>query len=256
MCPPCAKQYEVIDGILIMKAEFNGPNAAAAGFYDGPLWQKFKFWERVFFWFQGGERRGRNQYMKHLPIKPGEMLGVSAIGAGNDLNFVPETCPVVGVDISVIQLKECLKRFPKRDLTLVLGEAERFPMPDRSVDHSLSAGGFNFFNEPIQSLREMVRITRPGGTIVVSDEMPETGAKAQQKPMAKKWVEKTFGDDFSKVVFDRGTLPLNDVFSAAFSNWKMHSLWRGSGYCAVATVMEADHEALKRPAPTVAGSPS
>ncbi len=253
-CSGCQKTYPVIDGILRMNNNFDAVNAAGASFYDSKLWPKVRFWEQVFFWFHGGETRARRQYMKFLPAQPGQRIAIAGVGVGSDLKFIPPTCPIVGLDISIVQLQKCAANFPDRDLTLLLGEAERWPMPDRSVDHTQSGGGFNYFSDLVGSLREMVRITKVGGSVVVSDEVPKAASEAQQKKHVRRVIENALGDDFSKVVIGRGMIPLNDVFNAAFSNWQMHSIWRGAGYCAVATVTEADHEALKRPAPM--GSPS
>ncbi len=248
-CSACHKTYPVIDGILRMNSNFDPVNAAGASFYDSKLWPKVRFWEQVFFWFHGGETRARRQYMKFLPAQPGQRIAIAGVGVGSDLKFIPPTCPIVGLDISIVQLQKCAANFPDRDLTLLLGEAERWPMPDKSVDHTQSGGGFNYFSDMVGSLREMVRITKVGGSIVVSDEVPKAASEAQQKKHVRRVIESALGDDFSKVVIDRGMIPLNDVFNAAFSNWQMQSIWRGSGYCAVATVTEADHEALKHPAP-------
>lgn len=44
---------------------------------------------------------------------------------------------------------------------------------DRTFDAVLSIGGFNHFNDPEGALREMVRVVRPGATIVLSDELPD-----------------------------------------------------------------------------------
>lgn len=255
-CTACQKSYPVDSGVIRMSDAFDAVNAAGANFYDSPLWKKVRFWEQVFFWFHGGENRARKQYMKFFNPQPGQRIAVAAIGVGSELKYMPVECPVVGLDISIVQLRKCAEHAAKRDLTLILGEAEHWPMPDKSVDHTQSGGGFNYFSDMVGSLREMVRITKVGGSIVVSDEIPKAASDAQQKKHVRKVIEGALGDEFSKVVIGRGMIPLNDVFNAAFSNWQMHSIWRGSGYCAVATVTEADHAALQRPAPTLTGNAS
>ena len=37
---------------------------------------------------------------------------------------------------------------------------------------SSGIGGFNYFDDPERSLREMARVVRPGGSVVISDEVP------------------------------------------------------------------------------------
>jgi ubiquinone/menaquinone biosynthesis C-methylase UbiE len=244
VCTACGAEYRVQDGILIAQRSFAGANDAAAKFYDGALWSRFKFWERLFFWLQGGEHRARRQYMKFLPAVAGQRIGITAVGAGNELEFIPVSCAVIGVDISIAQLRECAQRYGDRRVALILGEAERLPFADRCVDHSLSAGAFNFFRDPVGALRELVRITRPGGTVIVSDEIPRSRQAWQKRRFVRRFTQRLLGEQFSTVVFNRPETPMTQIFASAFSDWEMHSMWRGSGYCAVAQITEADHAAL------------
>uniref|UniRef100_A0A7C2K0P1 Class I SAM-dependent methyltransferase n=1 Tax=Schlesneria paludicola TaxID=360056 RepID=A0A7C2K0P1_9PLAN len=244
VCPTCQAEYPVRDGLFIAQSRFEGANDAAAKFYDGKQWTRFKFWENLFFLFQGGERRARQEYMRHLPATAGQWIGVTAVGAGNELAFLPESCTILGIDISREQLRECQQRFGNRRMFLALGEAERLPFADRCVDHAVCSGAFNFFRDPVGALRELVRITRPGGTIIVSDEVPRSRDTWQKRRFIRRFMKRLLGDDFSQVVFDRPDTPLEEIFGSVFHDWKMHSMWRGSGYFAVARVSEADHAAL------------
>ena len=81
---------------------------------------------------------------------------------------------VVGVDISRGPARELPARTPRGGTwRSCLGEAEDLPVRDGRFDAALSIGAFNYFNDPERALREMVRAVRPGGTIVVSDEVPD-----------------------------------------------------------------------------------
>ena len=44
---------------------------------------------------------------------------------------------------------------------------------DHSFDAVLCVGGFNYFSDPLTAMREMARVARPGGRIVVADELPD-----------------------------------------------------------------------------------
>ena len=48
------------------------------------------------------------------------------------------------------------------------GRAEALPFPDASFDRVVSQFGFMFFEDPAEALREMRRVLRPGGGIVVA----------------------------------------------------------------------------------------
>ncbi len=160
------------NGVLIVKDQVSDNNKVAVDFYNSPLWPKFRFWEWFTFLCNGGEKRSRDKVLRHLPKQANLKLLDVAIGDGVYLDWLPADWSVVGIDVSTSQLDACRKRAVGRDLTLILGEAEDLPVQDGRFDAALSIGGFNYFNDPEKALREMVRAVKPGGTIVVSDELP------------------------------------------------------------------------------------
>ncbi len=97
--------------------------------------------------------------------------------------------------------------------SLILGEAEDLPVQDGQFDAALSIGGFNYFNDPEKALREMARAVKPGGTIVVSDEIPNlTDRMLFRKiglPGVDRWIVSKMlklGDDFTDMVEKYRTL--------------------------------------------------
>jgi len=171
-CDACGRVYPIRDGVLVVNEEPAADNRIAADFYNSPLWPKFRFWEWMFWLGHGGERRCRDVILRHLPQQHGLKLLDVAIGDGAYTSWLPRDWSIVGVDVSTVQLTNCRKRNPQRDLRLALGEAELLPFRDRQFDAVLSIGGFNHFSDPEAALREMVRVVRPGSTIVISDEVP------------------------------------------------------------------------------------
>ena len=55
---------------------------------------------------------------------------------------------------------------------LARAEAERLPFDDATFDACWTIGGFTYFRDHEAALREMRRVTRPGGPVVVADEVP------------------------------------------------------------------------------------
>src|SRR5262249_45872998 len=176
------------DGVLVVKDQLTDNNKVVQDFYNSPLWPKFRFWEWFTFLCNGGERRSRNKILRHLPQTPGLRLLDVAIGDGVYLPWLPTTWDIVGIDISTFQLGNCRRRAEGRNLPLALGEAEDLPFRDHRFDCVLSIGAFNYFNDPERALREMVRVVRPGGPIIISDEVPNLtdrmlGHKLKIKPL-------------------------------------------------------------------------
>ena len=82
------------------------------------------------------------------------------------------TWTVHGVDIARTQLEACRRLHPSTTGRLAWAEAEGLPFADATFDACWSVGGFNYFRDHEAALREMRRVTRPGGPVVVADELP------------------------------------------------------------------------------------
>lgn len=248
-CGSCGRSYPVRDEVVIVEEEQSGNNEIAREFYDGPLWPKFRFWEWFTFVCNGGERRSRQRVLRHLPQKAGLKLLDVAVGDGVYLPWLPEDWEIVGIDISPVQLAGCRDRAGDRPLTLTQGGAENLPYRDGYFDAILSIGGFNYFNDPERSLREMARVTRPGGTIVISDEVPDLtdylpGHKFNLGPLKKLerwWIARRMhlGDEFTDLVDRYRDLDVAAIGRRVLPDCRYELIWRGAGYVMVGTVPES-----------------
>jgi ubiquinone/menaquinone biosynthesis C-methylase UbiE len=239
-CTVCARHYPIRDGVLETLQTLDGNNKVAADFYNGPLWPRFRFWEWFTFLVNGGERRARRHIMKHLSNLSGTRLLEVAIGDGSNVPLIPDDCQIYGNDISTVQLGDCRRRFPQRDLRLVLGEAEGLPFRDHTFDNVLSVGAFNYFNDPLKSLKEMARVVKPGGLVVVSDEVPNLPNRMIGNwvglPKLDRWIMSRclhLGPEFTDMVDRHRDLKLEPIAQEALDDWQIHSLWFKVGYCIV-----------------------
>jgi ubiquinone/menaquinone biosynthesis C-methylase UbiE len=248
VCGACGRVYPVRGGVLVVREQNEGNNQVVRDFYNGPLWPKFRFWEWFTFLCNGGERRSRNKVLRHLPSGPGLKLLDVAIGDGVYVDWLPRDWSIVGIDISTAQLAACRARAGDRDLPLVLGEAEDLPFQDGRFDAVLSIGGFNYFNDPERSLREMVRVTKPGGTIVISDEVPNLTDRmpghflrlkplmALERRMVARWMH--LGEAFTDIVERHRDLDVAAIGRKVLPNCRYEQIWQGVGYVLVGTAGE------------------
>lgn len=239
-CAGCGRDYPIRDGVLVIKDEPTADNLIARDFYNSALWPKFRFWEWFFFLCNGGERRSRNVILKHLPQQDQIKLLDVAIGDGVYHAWLPRAWSVVGIDVSSGQLRANQRRNPDRDLKLILGEAEHLPFEDHYFDAVLSIGGFNHFNDPEASLREMVRVARPGAPIVISDEMPNlTDRMLGHKlgvPGIDRWIVSklmNLGDAFTDLVERNRHIDIAAIGARVLKDCQYQLIWRGSGYLMV-----------------------
>ncbi|WP_165219831.1 class I SAM-dependent methyltransferase [Aquisphaera insulae] len=237
------------DGILDAIGVLSGRNRIAADFYDGPGWIRFRKWERLFLAFQGGARRSRMQILRHLVESlqdaPARVLEVG-IGDGENLRFLPESWTIHGVDIARTQLVACRGRYPRMDGRLAWAEAEHLPYPDGSFDACYSVGGFNYYGNHAASIREMRRVTREGGPVVVADEVPGLqragiGHLIGRPSIDKAWL-RALGLDaaFVDMVVDLGLDP-PALAAAELPGLVRVPIWNRLGYCLI-------HPAPGRPA--------
>ena len=173
-CSTCNREYPRRDGITEACNPLRGRNRIVAAFYDGPGWLQFRKWERLFLTLQGGTRRARMSILRHLDVPNRQSARVLEVGFGDgeNLRFLPASWSVYGIDIAQTQLAACFRRFPAMKGRLAWAEAESLPFPDGTFDASYSIGGFTYYEDHPSALREMRRVTRDDGPVVVADEIP------------------------------------------------------------------------------------
>lgn len=246
-CPRCGRDFPVRDGILEAIDALSGRNRIVADFYDGPGWRRFRPWEQGFLVLQGGVRRARMQILRHLVDAAGpDAIGLEVgIGSGENLAFLPAGWTVHGVDIARTQLRACIDGHPRMAGRLAWAEAERLPFDDATFDLCWTVGGFTYFRDHEAALREMRRVTRPGGTIVVADEV--TGLHRAGLghligvPKFDAWWLGLLGLDraFVDMVLGFHDDPVA-IARRVRPSAGLHRIWHGLGYCLVDRVGDGD----------------
>lgn len=238
-CESCGRAFPIERGVLHLKMQYQGNNAIAADYYNGSLWPKFRFWEWVAHLPRGGERKARNEVLRHLPNLSGTKLLDVAMGDGRNLPQIPRDCQVWGVDISRVLLEKSLRDYPDRNLRLIVGEAEALPFPDNTFDNMFSLGALNHVNDPGKALLEMARVVKPDGLIVVADELPDLPNRQIAHKLGlyklQKWIlsKVFFLGPMSDVILEHTDLKIEPLVAGALRDWKIHKIWGGLGYVIV-----------------------
>jgi ubiquinone/menaquinone biosynthesis C-methylase UbiE len=122
------------------------------------------------------EEAVRQGMVSHLGlVKTSRVLDV-ACGTGRDSAHIATQLGPEGElflqDLSAAMLKQCRHRLKPFNVPTAfsVGNACYLAFPDRHFDAVFSFGGLNVFDDIKRSLQEMVRVTKPGGRIVVGDE--------------------------------------------------------------------------------------
>lgn len=116
----------------------------------------------------GQDRRWRTATRRAVGAAPGDRVLDLAAGTGTSSEpFAADGVRVVPCDFSVGMLEVGKTRRP--DLPFVAGDATRLPFADESFDAVTISFGLRNVVDPDAALAEMLRVTRPGGRLVVCE---------------------------------------------------------------------------------------
>jgi phosphatidylethanolamine/phosphatidyl-N-methylethanolamine N-methyltransferase len=106
-----------------------------------------------------------------MNLKPGQRVLEVGVGTGLSLAEYPNDVKVTGIDISAAMLDKARDRIERRKLSQVealeIMDAQSMTFEDSSFDAVISMYIMSVVPDPVQVIREMGRVCRPGGSIVV-----------------------------------------------------------------------------------------
>jgi demethylmenaquinone methyltransferase/2-methoxy-6-polyprenyl-1,4-benzoquinol methylase len=137
----------------------------------------------------GQDRLWRRAVVKAVDAKPGERILDIAAGTGTSSEpWANEEIEVVPADFSLGMLRVGRRRRP--DMAFTAADAMSLPFADESFDVVTMSFGLRNVADPETALREFLRVTKPGGRLLVCE--------------------------FSQ--------PVNKVFRTVYSNYLMRAL--------------------------------
>jgi ubiquinone/menaquinone biosynthesis C-methylase UbiE len=124
-------------------------------------------------------------------VKPSHRVLDLACGPGFvALEFAKHAREVVGVDLTAEMLKQAralARREDFKNVTFRGADVNRLPLPNGSFDLVVTRASFHHFVEPERVLKEMVRVLRPDGRILISD---NTSKNDPEKSRLQNTIEK------------------------------------------------------------------
>jgi demethylmenaquinone methyltransferase / 2-methoxy-6-polyprenyl-1,4-benzoquinol methylase len=116
----------------------------------------------------GQDRRWRRAVVRAVDARPGErVLDLAAGTATSSEPFADAGVRTVASDFSLGMLRVGRRRRP--DLSLVAGDGTRLPFADDAFDAVTISFGLRNIVDHRAGLAEMLRVTRPGGRLVVCE---------------------------------------------------------------------------------------
>lgn len=104
-------------------------------------------------------------------VRDGDTVADIGCGTGALTLAVAAAAPssrVVGIDRAEPFVAFAREHHQQERIRFEVGDAQQLPLPDGAFDRTLSLLILNFIPDPAQALREMIRVTRSGGTIAAA----------------------------------------------------------------------------------------
>ncbi|MBI2152205.1 MAG: class I SAM-dependent methyltransferase [Candidatus Rokubacteria bacterium] len=113
---------------------------------------------------------GRVAAVKLLDIQPDERILEVGIGTGLNLPLYPRHCRLTGIDLSDKMLEKAQAKIEELGLdnvTLKVMDASALDFADNEFDRAVATYVISAVPDPLGVLREMRRVVKPGGAIVI-----------------------------------------------------------------------------------------
>ena len=113
---------------------------------------------------------GRLVARDRMGIRPGDQVLEVGVGTGINTSLYPRNCKVTGIDLSSSMLDKARERVAReglRNVRLIEMDAANLTFADDAFDIVYAPYLVSVVPDPVQVVREMRRVCKPGGKIII-----------------------------------------------------------------------------------------
>jgi ubiquinone/menaquinone biosynthesis C-methylase UbiE len=128
-----------------------------------PRWDKM---QEIFF-----SEKVREKAISIANVQPGKFAADIGVGTGFiTKGLLQKGLNVIAIDQSKVMIREMKKKFRETNkIDYHIGKAENLPIEDESIDYVFANMLLHHVKKPQVAIREMVRILKPKGMLVITD---------------------------------------------------------------------------------------
>ena len=136
---------------------------------DTATQRKWDAASRSFDFISFGDDHRLGPHKRRLFAKMHGAILMVAAGTGNDFRFFPTGQSILAIDISPRMLERAEKKAAQYQGKIELRQMDvcQLPLPDSSFDSVVTVCTFCSVPEPVVGLRELYRVLKPGGHILM-----------------------------------------------------------------------------------------
>ncbi len=130
------------------------------------------------------------------PVDPGDAVLDIGCGAGVDTFLAAmmagPTGTAAGVDLTVEMLeraKSNLKLTGLKNVTFQIASGEKLPFEDSRFEVVLSNGVLNLILDKAATLKEILRVLKPGGRLMIADQILKGPLQTDERERIDKWAQ-------------------------------------------------------------------
>jgi ubiquinone/menaquinone biosynthesis C-methylase UbiE len=141
-------------------------------------------------------RWSRRRSLALLDLQAGDSVLLVGCGTGADFEFLPPDVEVTGIDVTPAMLRRAAARVGNRRIRLLEMDAMALRFPDNTFDKTVLHLLLAVVPDPVRSLQEAERVTKPNGLLVVLDKFWN---RPQPPPLPLRMVNAILGGYVSAV---------------------------------------------------------